>query len=300
MKRQKYRLSSFNMRSLSLVCLFALSASVTAYDNIIAFADSFTDNGNDYKYSKFPPSPPYWRGRFSNGPTWLEEVAKQMPNTTVVNRGFGGATTDDAYVHATFNNFEVPGLLQQIANYPVPGNANSLFIIYIGYNDLNSIINPDQYIVTTPLTKDIVSDNVIKGIKNIEEKYHGKQFLVMTCPPFDKWPVVKDADKAKANELITSYNQLLKSKLDKLTNVDIKMADTHTWFEQALANPGQFGLRTDNGPCVPGIGNTDECSDPDTHFFWDSYHPNAKVHKAEGEWATKLIEELYPSKNHTT
>jgi phospholipase/lecithinase/hemolysin len=287
------------MRSLSLVCLFALSASVTAYDKIIAFADSLTDNGNDYKYSKFPSSPPYWRGRFSNGPTWLDEVTKQMPNTTVINRGFGGATTDSAYTYPEYNHFKVPGLLQEIADYPVPGDESSLFIIFIGYNDLNSLINPTLYTVTTPLTKEIIADNVMKGIKNIEEKYHGKQFLVMIAPPFDKWPVVKDADKAKANELVTSYNALLKTKLDKLTHVEIKIADIHAWFEEATANPGQFGLRTDNGPCVPDIVQPVACSDPNTHFFWDLYHPNTKVHKALGEWATKLIKESFPSKNQT-
>jgi phospholipase/lecithinase/hemolysin len=76
--------------------------------------------------------------------------------------------------------------------------------------------------------------------------------------------------------------------------LDIKIIDIHGWFESMIANPKPLGLLTDNGPCIPGIGNTDECPDPTKHFFWDSYHPEAKVHKALGEWATHQIQELFP------
>ncbi|KAH8548784.1 hypothetical protein BGW37DRAFT_469769 [Umbelopsis sp. PMI_123] len=214
-----------------------------------------------------PTISPFYNGRFTNGPIWLEEVAKLIPNTTIINRGLGASTTDDSYDYSDYN-FKVSGLLQEIADDSLPGNENSLFIIYTGYNDLNSIINPHQYNITTPFTENITSDNIMK-----------------------------DADKAKANELITSYNSLLKSKLNKLTGVEIKMADIRTWFEAAIANPEQFGLRTDNGPCVSGFDNPTECSDRDTHFFWDPYHPEAKVHKALGQWTTKLIAQLYPNKN---
>ena len=59
-------------------------------------------------------------------------VAKNLRNTPVINRGFGGATSDGDFVHAVFNNFTVPGLKQEIEDFPVPGAANSLFIISIG------------------------------------------------------------------------------------------------------------------------------------------------------------------------
>lgn len=39
----------------SLVALSASAVSATV-DKIVVFADSYTDNGNDYSHSKFPPS----------------------------------------------------------------------------------------------------------------------------------------------------------------------------------------------------------------------------------------------------
>jgi hypothetical protein len=150
-----------------------------------------------------------------------------VPNTTVTNREFSGATTESTHVHADFNAFTVSALLQVVVQYHVKGTANSLFIIYIGYNNLNSIINPDQYAVETPFNKEIVANNVIKGIMDIEKKYHGQHFLVMTCPPTDKWPVVKDADKANANELVVPYNALLKVQLLQIKDLDVKVLDSH-------------------------------------------------------------------------
>lgn len=44
------------MKLTALLPALALSATaVSAFDKIIAYADSFTDNGNDYRASKFPP-----------------------------------------------------------------------------------------------------------------------------------------------------------------------------------------------------------------------------------------------------
>lgn len=134
------------MRPAAILSALVLTVTTTvhAFDKIIAYADSFTDNGNDYKHSGFPPSPPYWKGRFSNGPTWLEYVAEKI-DYKVVNFGHGGATTDNAHAYSEFNGYVVPGVLQQVENLPVDGAEDDLYIIYIGYNDLNGIVNPDQY-----------------------------------------------------------------------------------------------------------------------------------------------------------
>lgn len=276
----------------SLVALSAASASA-AYDKVILYADSFSDNGNDYSHSQFPPSPPYYQGRFSNGPTWAEYVAKAI-DIPFSNNGYGGATTNNEDAYSEFNGWTVPGLKQQVATLKTNGTADSLYIIEIGYNDLNSIINPDQYkVVNKNYSYEKVAENVVSSVKDIITKYHAKEFVIMNVAPFDKWPVIKDADKAKANELITTYNSYAESELKKIPNVKFNFVDSHAWFEEQIANPEKLNLSTTNGPCVPGIGNTDACSDPDKHFFFDSYHPEAKVHKAWGEWAIALFKKDY-------
>ncbi|KAI8637112.1 SGNH hydrolase-type esterase domain-containing protein [Parasitella parasitica] len=276
----------------SLVALSASAVSATA-DKIVVFADSYTDDGNDYSNSQFPPSPPYYEGRFSNGPTWLEHVAKSV-SVPVENHGYGGATTDNADVYSEFNGWTVPGLKQQVSTLKSNGTADSLYVIEIAYNDLNSIINPDQYkVVNKNLTYEKVGQNVVSAVKDIVTKYHAKEFAFFNVAPFDKWPVIKDADKPKAKKLIDDYNEYIESEIKKISTINAKFYDLHGWFLEKIANPAPLGLSVTNGPCVWGIGNTTACSDTDKHFFWDSYHPEAKVHKAWGEWAIDLFKNDY-------
>ncbi|KAI8085761.1 SGNH hydrolase-type esterase domain-containing protein [Gilbertella persicaria] len=284
------------MKALSLFSVLSLTvASVSAFDRIIAYADSFTDNGNDYRHSQFPPSPPNYQGRFSNGPTWLEYVAQNLSDYTVINNGYGGATTNNGDVYSLFNGFTVPGLLQQIETIEVNGTSDDLYLIYIGYNDLNSILNPDQYqVVNKNYTKEKVADNVITGVKNLIEKYNAQQFLILNVPPFEYWPVIPEDNKEYAKQFIQDYNTLVKQALeDEIQDAELTILDDHRWFLGQLENPERLGLSITNGPCSYGLGNTTICDDPETHFFWDSYHPEAKVHEALGAWATDQMKALY-------
>lgn len=283
------------MRLSIVVSLVALSFSAVsaAVDQIVVFADSYTDNGNDYNHSKFPPSPPYYKGRFSNGITWLEHVAKGV-SIPVENHGYGGATTDNADVYSEFDGWTVPGIKQQVATLKSNGTANSLYIIEIAYNDLNSIINPDQYnVINKNLTYQKIAQNVVGAVKDIVTKYQAKEFAFFNVAPFDKWPVIKDADKPKAKKLIDDYNEYIETEIKKITDINPKFYDLHEWLEEKIANSASLGLSITNGPCVWGIGNITACDDQDKHFFWDSYHPEAKVHKAWGDWALELFNEDY-------
>lgn len=276
----------------SLISLSVTSASAV-YDKIILYADSFSDNGNDYSHSKFPPSPPYYEGRFSNGPTWADYVAKAI-NIPFSNNGYGGATTNSEDVYSEFNNWAVPGLKQQIATLDTNGTANSLYIIEIGYNDLCSIIDPDLFeVVNKNYTYQKVAENVVSSINDIIIKYQAKDFIIMNVAPFDKWPAFNKNDKAKAHQLITTYNSHAESELKKIPNTNFNFVDIHAWFEEQIAHPERLNLSTTNGACVTGISQPNACSDPDKHFFFDIFHPEAKVHKAWGDWAIDLLRKDY-------
>jgi GDSL-like Lipase/Acylhydrolase len=49
------------------------------FDQLVVFGDSLSDTGNLSKGlgGQFPPSPPFFNGRFSDGPLWLEYLAHQ-------------------------------------------------------------------------------------------------------------------------------------------------------------------------------------------------------------------------------
>jgi phospholipase/lecithinase/hemolysin len=76
---------------------FPFKVLAKTYHDIYVFGDSFSDTGNIFNVTAeaIPPSPPYFNGRFSNDPVWVEYLASALgltfsPNT---NFAFGGATT---------------------------------------------------------------------------------------------------------------------------------------------------------------------------------------------------------------
>ena len=60
-----------------LMLFFSTWATATPLNKIVVFGDSLSDNGNLYEYMKhkLPISPPYFEGRFTNGPVWIENIA---------------------------------------------------------------------------------------------------------------------------------------------------------------------------------------------------------------------------------
>ena len=74
--------------------------------NLLAFGDSLSDMGNAKdSILNVPDVPPYWQGRFSNGPVWIEYVSQAYGVTTTVgslseqgdNRAFGGSQTGQGF-----------------------------------------------------------------------------------------------------------------------------------------------------------------------------------------------------------
>ena len=89
-----------------------------------SIGDSLTDVGNAYLGSAgaYPPSPPYWQGRFSNGPVWVEYFATVTPKIDLPppdpcleggsNYAFGGSNTGSGLsLHGT------PGMIDQASMF---------------------------------------------------------------------------------------------------------------------------------------------------------------------------------------
>ena len=69
-------------------------ASAGAYSNVFVYGDSLSDTGNIYFITGHttPPSPPYYNGRFSNGPLAVEYLANAL-HSPLTSFAWGGATT---------------------------------------------------------------------------------------------------------------------------------------------------------------------------------------------------------------
>ncbi len=167
---------------------------------IIFFGDSLSDKGKLYSYSdqSFPKSPPYFKGRFSNGHVWSEVIAKNLKthfNIESENYAVGGATV----LIPNFLEGNVPGTLkEEVRDYldktPLEKNKRDglLFTIWMGANDYlaevidNNHVNNDSEI-------DAISDSIVNEIvANIRVLINegGEHFLVIDLPDLSKLPRV--------------------------------------------------------------------------------------------------------------
>src|ERR1700719_717900 len=79
---------------------------------VVVYSDSLADNGNIYKLFGVP-GPPYWQGRWSNGPVAIEDMAAVL----------GMPLLDYAYAAATtgLGNLIDSGTPEQLGSLGLPG-----------------------------------------------------------------------------------------------------------------------------------------------------------------------------------
>lgn len=250
-------------------------------DQIYVFGDSLSDIGTSFLTpSQNPPRSPYYQGRYSNGPVWVEHLARKLAlsQSQVIDAAAGGATSGKG-------SNGIPGVLDQInqfiKTYPQPG-AGGLYVVWSGANDyLNGADSP-----AVPIR------NVTQAIALLID--HGAQMiLVGNLPDLGNLPAVRANPYAHILKLlINAHNVSLTQSLTGLkqrfgAKVQIIEFDTYTLYQEALSNPLRFGFTNITDSC---LSNQVICSNPDQFLFWDGIHPTAAAHRILGEHAYSLIQ----------
>jgi phospholipase/lecithinase/hemolysin len=279
-------------------------AATLGIDQIFAFGDSLTDEGNAYSLTGglFPPDP-FYAQRLSNGRLWIEYLAEDLgldpapffaPTqgklTDGINFAFAGSTTGTANTVVT----GLPGLQTQVGaflNFKATTPAyqfspDALYVIWGGANNYLPTQSPDFVPFTTP---DETVDNLIAAISTLMAA-GAKNFLVPNLPDLGKLPLTNGSPIAEPlNQLTRDHNDLLAQRLDQLSQTagsDSKIiyADFNGLFNQVLADPAQFGLSNVTAPCL-----FTGCTTPDEYFFWDQIHPTTKTHEILGNYAYQQL-----------
>jgi phospholipase/lecithinase/hemolysin len=273
------------MRGFGLVALVVVATShcfaarvAIAYDQLVVFGDSLSDVGNTYSLTAGanPPAPPYFPGRTSNGPVWVEYLAPRLGLAVpTASRLDGTYATNYAYHGASvIGGSAVPSIQEQISTY-LAGNspdADDLFVYWGGTNDFLA----GQLNATVPANAAAsqVASLAAAGAKNI---------LVLNLPPLGETPAVRNDPlrRAVANSLAITFNQTLASQLAQLRpslspDVTISEFDVHGLFNRIFANPGSFGLTNVRDPAL-GPGGV-VVPNPAEYLFWDTGHPTSAAH----------------------
>lgn len=271
------------------VSAVASAASAQSYGRLVVFGDSLSDNGNLYALTGTPTSPPYYQGRFSNGPVFTEllgfnagRYTAGAPVTGSVNYAFGGARTDMSAMP--------PGMRLQLQAYTGAGGVfgpNDLVSVLGGANNLFQAIpaagasgNPTGAIA--PVAQGAAAD--INFIVNSVATAGAGTVLVTNLPRLGITPQFNQGPGLPASPLAdyagTTFNSALLNGLmvtaANQPNTNIILMDLYKISDPLAANPGRFGLTNARDACFNGVT---VCANPDSYLYWDGVHPTAAGHR---------------------
>ncbi|MEH2266388.1 SGNH/GDSL hydrolase family protein [Nostoc sp.] len=279
--------------------MLTTKASAASFDRLYVFGDSLSDTGNVYNATGgiFPQSPPYFNGRFSDGPIWVDYLGDQlglkptllttipsMPPTQGINFAFGGASSglDNAIVP----NQNLPGVLKQVLGFAgtlqannQTADPNALYTLWGGANDF-FFLNPTDS--ATPINNISLALNTLAGIG-------AKNILVFNLPDLGKLPAAKinGRDPSTLSKSTNEFNLGLAntvSALSKNPNLNIISIDTYSLFNQGST----LGFTNVTDSC---LSNPNICNPGNNKFLiWDDFHPTTAAQKIIADTALAAIE----------
>lgn len=280
----------------------ATAAQAQTYNRLVVFGDSLSDNGNLFAVTAGtnPPSPPYFQGRFSNGPVFTEllgfnagRFTAGAPVTGSVNYAFGGARTDSAA--------SPPGMRNQLLAYTNAGGrfgASDLVSILGGANNIfqafpGAAVSPNPTGTMQAVTNAAAAD--INFIVNSVATAGAGTILVSNLPRLGITPQFRatgTSGAALADFAGQQFNSTLLASLITTSaaqsNSNIILVDIYKVSDVLAARPSDFGLTNVTDPCFNQVALT-VCSTPDSYLYWDGVHPTAAGHRLLAQLANDYL-----------
>jgi len=245
------------------------------FSKMLVFGDSLSDVGNVHLLTGglYPESPPYYQGRFSNGPVWSEITAERLgvgALSASLSGGtccaYGGAETG----YGLSSNF-TPNLGSQIAAH-LSGQQvreDQLIVVWGGANDFLAGGQTDPAVPVA---------NLVEHVTTLAAA-GGEVFLVPNLPPLGKTPAHRgQPSEAVMDQLSTQFNTLLEAEMDALAaglGITVLQMDVQAMLEEVLARPAAFGFAN-----VTDRALVDDTPAPNAeeYLFWDEVHPTGGGH----------------------
>ncbi len=311
---------SFSMRSTLFRTVLATAGTILlagCSDDVVApetpalfsttyvFGASLDDTGNSCNLSptSCPPAP-YFNGRASNGPLYIELIAAKYGATVTPSRTGG---TNYSYQGARTGPIAgatqgVPSMVQQVETYlaaPRPASRGTalhvLNLATVG-NDINVALTQAATNPSAPAT--IIGGAVLNTINMINRLYAegANHIMILNSTDIGKTPLVRAqgaAAAAGATQLSTQFNTAIAGQLAAIRaaspNLKLYVVDLGALTTQVLATPGTFGFTNVTQACVstspPAV-----CAAPDTYFYWDGFHPTAATGRLVSQRAIAVLD----------
>ncbi|MCI0460850.1 MAG: SGNH/GDSL hydrolase family protein [Gemmataceae bacterium] len=272
----------------------------TSFSDIIVFGESSSDTGNLFAATggAVAGAPYYW-GRFSDGPVWVEVLAEELglpvPTPSLLggtNYAWAGAETGGGL--SSF--FETPNVGQQIDFFLGAGGtlaSDDLLVVWGGANDIIAWEAPSSPAQIVQNFSHHLTSLAAAG---------GQTFVVPNLPALGQAPLFRGTpDEVRIDTLAVQVNKLLDRELEGLEaalGITIVRLDVAGLADGMLHDPQEFGLTNVTDPACPGCGigfPSPDAGDtmvpnPDDYLWWDFIHPTRGVHRTIGELAAEAVQ----------
>ena len=293
MKRSRL-LSSVQFCVLALLVLStALPATAGHFARLVVFGDSLSDTGAVFAVTQgaVPPSPPYYAGRFSNGPVWPEYLGAAL-SLPVENFAYGGAQTDHANLFDGLFGIDFPGLSDEITLFTTSSatvDPDAIYVVWAGANDFRAALSRGQ----TPDIPGVIT-NIMTAVGML--RLAGARYVVV--PNLPDLGLTPEGLASGAGPLATllsqTFNAYLEEALDAHDPHAIRL-DVFRLMSQTVNDPAEYGFTNVTTPCLTSVA---VCATPDAYLFWDRIHPTTHGHAVLADKFARAINQAIHRHHH--
>lgn len=262
------------------------------YD-LFVFGDSLSDIGRFFQATlgTIPASPPYFNGRFSNGPLAVEYLAPEFGLNLSLASDFaiGGAQTGNTNFFDRPPLVQFGGLLTQVTNFrsqatTLGADGDDLYVIWAGGNDfLNLPTNPTPEIIAAAVATAV--SNIAAAATSLAQA-GAKNIVVVQTPNLGRVPQSLEAGLLQPlTALSLAFNNALATSLTALepalNGANIILSDLFPLSESVAQNPAAFDFANVTSGYLVSVANpvpVNPAADPSGFFFWDRVHPTTRAH----------------------
>jgi len=264
---------------LAASALTATPAAAQRVDNIVAFGDSYADDGNLFQIVGTTPPAPYSTGRFSGGTNYVDTLSDLL-DAPVENFAIGGALTDNSNTNSPL----LPGFVTEWNAYlgggggPFPTvsgsfDENDLVTVSIGGNDARFYQQNGGTLAGAPAAATASAAFATAGLNAlVDAGARNISFLsgdTSLLPEIAGNSAAQDVRRAYS----TTFNEAMKTTLAGYAadGVIVHYLDGTLLLNQVAADLGAYGLV---GLACPPLPNTSCIADPTQKylFYYDQLH----------------------------
>lgn len=288
---------------LAALCCSTAALAMPTYSSLTIFGDSLSDTGNVFLATggtQPPAGQPYFNGRYSDGPVWVETLAAGLGLTAQAAPSLAGGN-NFAFAGARMSaSVQVPSVLAQVAGLWAPNHLladpNGLYVVVGGGNDLRD----GRGAASTAASRQAAADAAAASLSNavaLLASRGARHVLIANVPDLGNTPeaallglVANSSDiSQRFNAAVAGLEVVLEATFAGLDVDFLDMAGlSNAIRNDALNNNGSvYGITNVTAPCAGfafSLGAA--CS---TSLFSDALHPSARAHALLGAAALALV-----------